>query len=91
MDTMNHELRTTGTVIGHEKRRRGLDNMGSVLVHAVVRFEAESGETVEFESGLGSNVPPKVGESVEVFYDPSRPDEARITVGSALRLKSGTS
>ncbi|CAN5602679.1 MAG: DUF3592 domain-containing protein [Actinomycetota bacterium] len=80
------ESRAMGTVTGHKHRRRpGMDG-SSVLVHPVVKFEAEDGRTIEFESKLGSNIPPKVGESVEVFYDPSRPEEARITVGSALRL-----
>ncbi len=88
MDTATREIRTTGTVVGHRhKKRRGMDNKVDILVHPVVRFEAGDGETVEFESGLGSNIPPKVGEEVEVFYDPSRPEEARIPVGSALRLK----
>lgn len=82
-----NEARTTGTVIGHRHRKRhGMDNRTDVLVHAVVRFEAQNGETFEFESGIGSNIPPKVGEAVEVFYGPSRPEEARIPVGSALRL-----
>lgn len=82
------EARATGTVVGHRhKKRRGMGNKVDILVHPVVRFEAESGEAVEFESGIGSNIPPKVGEEVEVFYDPSNPEEARITVGSALRIK----
>jgi hypothetical protein len=83
------EARTTGTVVGHRhKKRRGMDNKVDILVHPVVRFEAENGETVEFESGMGSNIPPKVGEAVEVFYDPSNPESgARIPVGSALRIK----
>ncbi|MBA2693990.1 MAG: DUF3592 domain-containing protein [Rubrobacter sp.] len=81
------EARTTGTVVGHKHRkRRGMDNKVDVLVHPVVKFEAEDGETVEFESGIGSNIPPKIGEEIEVFYDPSLPEEARISVGSALRL-----
>lgn len=85
-----NEIRATGTVVGHRHRRRrlGMDNRTDILVHPIVRFETEDGETVEFESELGSNIPLKVGEEVEVFYDPSRPDiGARITVGSALRLQ----
>jgi hypothetical protein len=86
-ETTAREIRTAGTVVGHEKRRRhGMDHGVSVLVHPVVRFEAEDGRTIEFESKLGSNIPPKVGEEVEVFYDPSRPEDARVPVGSALRL-----
>lgn len=86
MDTATREIRATGTVIGHRhKKRRGVGNKVDILVHAIVEFEAEGGDIVEFESGLGSNIPPKVGEEVEVFYDPSRPEEARIPVGSALR------
>lgn len=86
METTTKEARTTGTVIGHSHRRRyGMDHGVSVLIYPVVRFQTEDGRTIEFESGLGSNMPPKVGEEVEVFYDPARPEEARVTVGSAFR------
>lgn len=83
------EIHTTGTVVGHRHRkRRGMNGKVDVLVHPVVRFEDESGETFEFESELGSNIPPKVGEEIEVFYDPSNPEAgARIPVGSALRIR----
>lgn len=89
METTASEARTTGIVIGHShRRRRGMDNRTDVLVHPVVRFVTQNGETVEFESELGSNVPPKVGEEVTVFYDPSRPEVgARIPVGSAMRFR----
>jgi hypothetical protein len=53
----------------------------------VVRFETQDGKTVEFESGLGTNIPPRVGEEVTVIYDPSRPQEAKVTVGSTLRFR----
>lgn len=86
METSVSEARATGAVIGHShKRHYGVDNSGGVLAYPVVRFQTEDGRTIEFESGLGSNMPPKVGEEVEVFYDPARPEEARITVGSAFR------
>ena len=34
--------------------------------------------TVEFESQVGSNLAPKVGQEVTVLYDPLGPNEARI-------------
>lgn len=86
METAAREVRTTGAVIGLSHRRRhGMDGEPNVLVHPVVKFQTEDGRTIEFGSGLGSSMPPKVGEEVEVFYGPSRPEEARIPVGSALR------
>ena len=36
------------------------------------------GRTVEFESQVGSNLAPKVGQEVTVLYDPLGPNEARI-------------
>jgi hypothetical protein len=36
------------------------------------------GRTVEFESQVGSNLAPKVGQQVTVLYDSLNPREARI-------------
>ena len=47
----------------------------------------QDGKTVEFQSGLGTNIPPRVGEEVTVTYDPLRPQEAKVTVGSTLRFR----
>lgn len=76
------EIRATGVVVGHNSRRY----YRNVLVHPGVRFEAPDGRTVEFESESGSNVPPGVGEEVEVIYDPLRPEEAKLPLGSTLRF-----
>jgi hypothetical protein len=82
-----NELRATGIVIDHKVRSSGgFDNYSRLLV-PVVRFETQDGKTVEFESGLGTNIPPRVGEEVTVIYEPSRPQEAKVTVGSTLRFR----
>lgn len=76
------ETNAVGIVTGHNARRYP---SGSVLIHPTVRFQTPDDRTVEFESPVGSNVPPKVGEEVTVRYDPSRPEAARVAVGSAIR------
>jgi hypothetical protein len=78
------ELQARGIVIAHHSRRYYQD----VLIHPVARFDTQDGRTVEFESATGSNVPPKVGEEVTVLYDPLRPEEAKLTLGSTLRFRS---
>lgn len=81
------EIQTTGVVTDHKSRRHHGGGRPSVLIYPVVKFQTQDGETIEFESGLGSNMPPKVGEEVTVLYDPSRPDVgARLTVGSTFRF-----
>jgi uncharacterized protein DUF3592 len=50
----------------------------SRLSHPVVRFVTGDGRTVEFESQVGSNLAPKVGQQVTVLYDPLNPKEAKI-------------
>jgi hypothetical protein len=50
----------------------------SKLSHPVARFVTGDGRTVEFESQVGSNLAPKVGQEVTVLYDPLNPKEARI-------------
>jgi hypothetical protein len=82
---MMNELQTKGIVIDHKSRSSA--GSDSYLLFPVVRFEAQDGKTVEFQSGLGTNIPPRVGEEVTVIYDPSRPHEARVTVGSTLRFR----
>ena len=80
-----NELQTKGIVIDHKSRSSV--GSGSYLLFPVVRFETQDGKTVEFESGLGTNIPPRVGEEVTVIYDPLRPQEAKVTVGSTLRFR----
>ncbi len=80
------EIRATGTVVGHNPRRYHRN----VLIHPVVRFGTPDGRTVEFESGSGSNVPPGVGEEVAVLYDPLRPEEAKLPLGSTMRFRPRT-
>lgn len=70
-----------GTVtdsVGRWYRDPGDDPGVSKLSHPVVRFVTADGRTVEFESQVGSNLAPKVGQEVTVLYDPLNPKEARI-------------
>lgn len=71
----------TGTVtdsVGRWYSDPGDDPGVSKLSHPVVRFVTGDGRTVEFESQVGSNLAPKVGQEVTVLYDPLNPKEARI-------------
>ena len=77
------EVRTVGVVTGHTSRRSH-DGSG-VLLFPSVRFEMADGRTVEFQSKVGSNAPPKVGEEVTVYYDPERPEDAKLSLGSTFR------
>jgi hypothetical protein len=71
----------TGTVtdsVGRWYSDPGDDPGVSRLSHPVVRFVTGDGRTVEFESQVGSNLSPRVGQEVTVLYDPLNPKEARI-------------
>ncbi len=71
----------TGTVtdsMGRWYSDPGDDPGVSKLSHPVVRFVTADGRTVEFESQVGSNLAPKVGQQVTVPYDPLDPEEDRI-------------
>lgn len=70
-------------VIDHRTRRSGASGY---LVFPVVRYQTRDGAWIEFEAPLGSNVPPGIGEQVTVFYEPERPQEARLSLGSTLRF-----
>ena len=56
-----------------------------MLLFPSVRFQTTDGRTVEFHNGVGSNAPPEVGEEVTVYYDPDRPEEAKLSLGSTFR------
>jgi hypothetical protein len=56
-----------------------------MLLFPSVRFQAADGRTVDFQSEVGSNAPPKVGEEVTVYYDPDRPEDAKLSLGSTFR------
>ncbi|MCS7031333.1 MAG: DUF3592 domain-containing protein [Gloeomargarita sp. SKYG116] len=70
----------TGQVIALEYRRsRGSDGTVSHLYYPVVEFALPDGEKIRFEGQVGSSSPRfRVGESVEILYDPRRPQVARI-------------
>lgn len=51
----------------------------STTYQPVVEFQIQEGRIIEFTSNSGSNPPSYTrGESVEVLYDPGRPEKARI-------------
>ena len=74
------ELSTVGVVISHSSG----PSYDRRVVYPSVRYQTADGRTIEFQSKLGSNAPPRVGNQVTVFYDPERPEDARISLGSAF-------
>ncbi|MDW8215226.1 MAG: DUF3592 domain-containing protein [Roseiflexaceae bacterium] len=51
----------------------------STLFYAVVEFRTANGEVIRFEDSTGSNPPAyRVGDTVEVLYDPQTPQSAMI-------------
>ena len=66
----------TGTVtdsVGRWYSDPGDDPGVSKLSHPVVRFVTGDERTFEFESQVGSNLAPKVGQEVTVLYGPIDP------------------
>jgi hypothetical protein len=79
------KLTAVGVVTGHTSRSsHGLDHRRTLLFPSV-RFQTADGRTLEFQSEVGSNAPPKVGEEVTVYYDPERPEDAKLSLGSTFR------
>jgi hypothetical protein len=80
------EARAVGVVTQHTSRwSHGLDHP-SLLYFPAVRFQTQDGRTVEFQNKVGSNAPPRVGDQVTVLYDPARPEEAKVALGSMFRF-----
>jgi hypothetical protein len=77
------ELSTVGVVTDHTSRTTH-DRSGAVVFPSV-RFQTADGRTVEFQNGVGTNAPPRVGDEVTVYYDPERPEDAKLSLGSTFR------
>jgi hypothetical protein len=77
------ELSAVGVVTGHTFRPGHGGSTG--VIFPSVRFQTADGRTVEFQNGVGSNAPPKVGEEVTVYYDPERSEDAKLSLGSTFR------
>ncbi|CAA9438541.1 MAG: hypothetical protein AVDCRST_MAG22-3874 [uncultured Rubrobacteraceae bacterium] len=82
------EARAVGVVTAHTSRRSysGIDKRTSLLFFPSVRFQTADGRTVEFQNKIGTNAPPRVGDEVTVIYDPARPEEAKVALGSMFRI-----
>ncbi len=82
------EARAVGVVTDHTSRRSygGTDHRTTMLFFPSVRFQTRAGRIVEFENKIGSNAPPRVGDQVTVIYDPARPEEAKVALGSMFRF-----
>jgi hypothetical protein len=81
----SQQLTAVGVVTGHTSRSSYGQDHRSTLLFPSVRFQAADGRTVDFQSKVGSNAPPKVGEEVTVYYDPERPEDAKLSLGSTFR------
>lgn len=79
------ELKAVGVVTGHISRSSS-DN-SRTLRYPSVKFQTADGRTIEFQSEVGTNAAPGVGDQVTVFYDPERPEDAKLALGSAFKIK----
>jgi hypothetical protein len=73
---MQTASRAPGTVVEVTQYR---DSEGDNVYSPVVEYTLPSGRTVRFEEDLRSSPPShRVGDEVEVLYNPENPEEARI-------------
>ncbi len=81
------EARAVGVVTEHTSRwSHGLDHP-NLLFFPSVRFQTTDGRTVVFQNKIGTNAPPRVGDQVTVIYDPARPVEAMVALGSLFKFE----
>jgi hypothetical protein len=78
------EARAAGVVTEHTSRWS--HGHPSLLFFTSVRFQTGDGRTVEFQSKVGTNAPPRVGDQVKVIYDPARPEETKVALGSMFKI-----
>jgi type II secretory pathway pseudopilin PulG len=80
-------LSAQGTVIEMIQRtRRDREGRTSTVWAPRVQFSV-SGQTIEFESKVGSSPPRyKEGQAIDVKYDPQDPNNARVAAASSMWL-----
>jgi Protein of unknown function (DUF3592) len=82
------DSKVKGTVVGLERR---VINPGSAGVYCpVVEFVTAAGQRVRFESEFGSMPPShRVGQTVDVHYDPTDVDKAEVDSATTRWLAPG--
>ncbi|MGC9041514.1 MAG: DUF3592 domain-containing protein, partial [Roseiflexus sp.] len=72
-------VKAQGAVVEVISRTSTRSGERKTLFYAVVEFRTANGETIRFEDTMGSNPPAyRVGDAVEVLYDPQTPQSAMI-------------
>lgn len=72
-------VKAQGTVVEVVSRTQTQSGERKTFFYAVVEFRTADGEAIRFEDGTGSNPPAyRVGDAVEVLYDPQTPQSAMI-------------
>jgi hypothetical protein len=86
-DRVGRGLVTEGTVLG-SRWSASTEGPGSRTVHAypVVEFTDVTGEQRRFVHEAGTNVRPKAGRRVPVWYDPDRPEDTPVIQGEAVSV-----
>ncbi len=78
-------ISTEGKVIELVRKKSGNSSNNSISYHPLVSFVDQEGYNSEFLSSSGSNPPAyKVGEKVEILYNPESPLDAKINSFSPL-------
>lgn len=68
-----------GTVVEVVARTRMSDGERKTSFYPIVEFRTAAGDVIRFESSTGSNPPShRVGETVNIFYNPQTPQDALI-------------
>jgi hypothetical protein len=77
----------SGTVVDLEV---GSGSEGGTVYSPVIEFALPDGRTVRFTDGLATNPPAHdVGEQVQVKFDPTRPEKAKLATSFRLYFVSG--
>lgn len=76
---LDQAVAATGTVIDFKEHIKTEERRTRRLYAPIINFQSQAGDSIQFEANVRSNPPMyEVGESVELLYDPARPELARI-------------
>ena len=71
---LNKAIKTNATIIDHVERGRDSTTLAPVFL-----FETKNGTSIKIDSNIGSSIREfTVGDTIEIYYDPNHPYDAKI-------------
>lgn len=81
-------IKVTGEIIGRRTSKlRDFDSARSGVIYPIVKYKTNEGEELILRSNIGAgNFDYRVGDTIEVYYDPQNPADAIVNIPASRYL-----